>query len=113
MVGDLPGDCEIDSAIEMLIPIRPRKQRFVCVGPNATVVVRELVTVLDEVAVELDYIRILAKRIRSEQVVTGFLRNSGATYIVTELIRSTIDADNKIATFVGTVAVSSFGRFRH
>ena len=61
-MGDLPGDCEINRGFEFLIPIRQRKQRLVCVGPNATVVVRELSTVLNEVAVELDYIRILAKK---------------------------------------------------
>jgi hypothetical protein len=58
-----PGDCEIDSAFELLTQISKGKQGFICVGANAAIVVSELLSVLDDMAVELDHIRILRKEV--------------------------------------------------
>ncbi len=56
---DLPGDRHINTVIEKLDPVTERHPRRLHVSPNPTIIVRELITVLYEMAIQLDDVIIL------------------------------------------------------
>ena len=56
---DLPGNCHINTVIEKLDPVTERHPRRLRVSPNPTIIVRELITVLFETAIQLDDVGVL------------------------------------------------------